>query len=151
MKSTPSLLQDRIFHAVRKLIDKMNFSVRKNSLEIEGVKLHTSEIHLILYIGHGGDQARNATRIAEAMGVTKGAISQNLQRLCNKGILIKESIGSRKNELELALTPLGSSAFASCQILVKQFQQSHDSLFEGISDEGKEAILVYLQRLNSML
>lgn len=54
---------------------------------IEGEKLYSSEIHLLLHIGESAENRRNATRIGEAFGITKGAVSQTLSRLVHKGLL----------------------------------------------------------------
>ena len=49
-------------------------------------------------------RATNATKIADELGVTKGAVSQTLTRLEKKGVLVKTKDASNKNELSLQFT-----------------------------------------------
>ena len=87
------------------IIKKLTF-LEKNSVFSHGdLKLYPSEIHLMLLIGD--EQERNATIMAEKLGVTKGAISQTLSRLEKKGVLEKTKDPYNKNELTATFTPLG--------------------------------------------
>jgi DNA-binding MarR family transcriptional regulator len=103
------------------IINQFIFTERKKIFAFEGVSLYPSEIHLLLVINR--DQPVNATRIADKLGITKGAVSQTITRLQKKGIIIKENDPHNKNELILSLTSLGRRAFdniKSCRILLQK-------------------------------
>jgi DNA-binding MarR family transcriptional regulator len=59
-------------------------------------------IHLILVMS---EQPTNATQMAQALHVTKGAVSQTISRLKKKGIIKKDKDPYLKNELTLMFTP----------------------------------------------
>ena len=82
-------------------IDKILHMEKGMILEEGGVKLHPSEIHLLLFL-HLRPRA-NASEIARHFSVTKGAVSQTLSRLARKGVLIKGRNPGRQAELDLSL------------------------------------------------
>ena len=74
-----------------------------------GVLMHTKEIHTIQAIGrHSGI---NVTRLAEQMGVTKGAVSQTISKLVRKDLVRKTRSPGNDKEVVLELTDLGWVGF----------------------------------------
>ena len=74
-----------------------------------GIPLYGSEIHTIQAIGKS---ARiNVTQLAEKMGVTKGAVSQMVSRLVEKGMVKKAHAQDNAKEVVLSLTELGRIGF----------------------------------------
>ena len=74
-----------------------------------GVLLHQNEIHTIQAIGR--NLGINITTLAEKKGVTKGAISQTINRLVKKGLVRKTHIPGNAKEVILELTDLGWVGF----------------------------------------
>ena len=72
--------------------------------------LYSSEIHLIELIGDH-EENLGITDLAKLAGVTKGAISQNLKKLENKGLVIKEEDEENVSRLIVKLTSKGKAAF----------------------------------------
>lgn len=70
-----------------------------------GVKLHRAEIHTVQAIGD--HEGVNVTRLAEIMGVTKGAASQMIGKLVKKGLVKKTQTGDNAKEIHLELTAKG--------------------------------------------
>ena len=74
-----------------------------------GVLMHTREIHTIQAIGrHPGI---NVTKLAEHTGVTKGAVSQTINKLVRKGLVLKTHAPGNDKEVVLELTNLGRIGF----------------------------------------
>ncbi len=71
--------------------------------------LSHSEIHLIEIIGESHDLS--VTDIAALIGVTKGAISQNLKRLETKGLTTKQPDPGNLSRALVTLTPKGKMAY----------------------------------------
>jgi len=69
-----------------------------------GDLLYFTEIHTISVVGKNREV--NMTRLAEMMGVTKGAISQTVKKLVNKNLILKTNITNRK-EVNLKLSDKG--------------------------------------------
>jgi DNA-binding MarR family transcriptional regulator len=70
-----------------------------------GVPLYRAEIHTIRAIG--SNPAVNVTKLAEHMGVTKGAVSQTVNKLVRKGLVRKTRAPGNAKEVLLELTDLG--------------------------------------------
>ncbi len=70
-----------------------------------GVPLYRSETHTLQAIGR--EPGVNVTRLAERLGVTKGAVSQTVAKLVKKKLVRKRLSPSSGRELELDLTALG--------------------------------------------
>lgn len=101
------------------IINRVVFLERRRRFVFEGTSLYPSEIHLMLETK--GDQAVNATRMADRLGVTKGAVSQTLTRLEKKGIIEKTKDPGSRNELSVTLTPSGKRAY-------DRYRTMHDSV-----------------------
>jgi len=74
-----------------------------------GVPLYRSEIHTIETIGK--NPGINVTRLAERMGVTKGAVSQMLTRLAKKRLVERGRPPGSEKEVTIDLSDLGRRAF----------------------------------------
>ena len=68
-----------------------------------------SETHCIDYIGRL--ELPNVTKIAEHMGMTRGAISKMTKKLLTKGLIEKYTLESNKKEVYFKLTDLGKTLF----------------------------------------
>ena len=80
------------------------------------------------------EQTINATKMAERLGVTKGAISQTLSRLEKKGVLHKIKDPYHKNELTASFTPLGQEALEQYRELRASFQKQYADYFSTLSE-----------------
>ena len=74
-----------------------------------GVPLYRTEIHTIRTIGE--NPKVNVTRLAELMGVTKGAISQTVNKLAKKGLVRRLHSPDNAREVLLELTDRGWTGF----------------------------------------
>lgn len=72
------------------------------------VHLYSTEIHTIQAIGERADAS--LTRLAKHMGVTKGAISQTIAKLADKGLVIKTPAPQNAREIRVGLTDTGWTA-----------------------------------------
>ena len=101
------------FEEILKKLEKvivMVESIHTPSLSFgTGVLMHTKEIHTVQAIGrHPGI---NVTKLAENAGVTKGAVSQTINRLVRKGLVRKTHAPGNDKEVILELTDLGQIGF----------------------------------------
>lgn len=95
--------------------------------------LYKSEIHTIELIGSCIEC--NMTEMAERLGVTKGALSQVVNKLKKKKLVIKERKSDNEKEVFLKLTEAGQKAFEKHI----EFHKSHSNelwgTFESLTDE----------------
>ena len=90
-----------------------------------GVALYKTEIHTIRAIGE--NPGINVTRLAQHMGVTKGAVSQTANKLVRKGLVTKTRSADDAKEVLLELTDLGWTGFHS-------HEQFHMDMFDTVRD-----------------
>jgi len=102
-------IYEEILQKLEKVIAMME-SMHTPSLSFgTGILMHTKEIHTVQAIGrHPGI---NVTRLAEYTGVTKGAVSQTLNKLVRKGLVRKTHPPGNVKEVVLELTNLGQIGF----------------------------------------
>ena len=93
---------ERVLHKYMRL-EEMPFTYG------DGIRLTQREIHVIDTIGTNPDI--NMTQLAEMHGITKGAVSQMICRLLDKGYVEKVSAPEDDRELRMILTPSGRAAY----------------------------------------
>jgi DNA-binding MarR family transcriptional regulator len=91
-------------------------------------KLYPSEIHLIALIGN--NPQKGVTRLAEMSGITKGAISQTLKKLEDKGLVKKLPDPDSGVRIVLELTNKGKIAFYSHERMHEEIDRELISFLE---------------------
>jgi DNA-binding MarR family transcriptional regulator len=91
-------------------ISKKFQELEKMSIDIgSGEKLYPSELHVIDAIGN--EYGNNVTELSKKFGITKGAVSQVVNKLYDKDFLIKERKSIYGKEVVLSLSEKGLKAF----------------------------------------
>lgn len=134
---------------IRTFIQQAIVFEKTTRIEVDGVTLHPSEIHVLLLIEAG--QGTNATRMAGRLGITKGAVSQTLTRLERKGLLKKSHDPQAKNELTLSFTPLGHRAALSCQEIQNTIQGRFDAYLSSLDEIELDVIGRFLREMTATL
>ena len=143
------LHNEKIVDLLMSIIERILLLDKKTAFEFRGIKLYPSEIHLSLLIQR--ERNTNATRIAERLAITKGAVSQNISRLEKKGILTKTKDPNKKNELTITFTPMGKEVVKHFMEFEAMAKHSHDGLLQEFSEREKHAIHKFLFRLKQRL
>lgn len=103
--------------------------------------LSRTEIHTIVAIGDSPDI--NVTQLAKAQGVTKGAASQMVYKLVDKGFVKKRVSPHSDTEVCLTLTSKGNDAYQAHQ---EYHQTTNEPFFEMLrqipEDLGREAVRI---------
>jgi len=136
---------ESVMEHLNRVINKILFLGKKRVFRFEGVDLFPAEVHLMMVIREG--TSTNATRVAEELAVTKGAVSQALTRLEKKGILIKTKDPYRKNELTLTFTPFGTRALKHYQTHTAGFFAGLRSYLSRLSTGENRSIQRFLEEL----
>ena len=139
---------------IEKIIQTLNLathSERKRKITLEGVTLYSSEIHLLMFIRT--QQNTNLTEIAQRLRLTKGAISQTVSRLEQKGIFEKETDPYNKNEVKVLFTKQGTKVMEQVlklrQLIENHFMQFMTSLSteeKGVIDQFLDVIAEIFHR-----
>jgi DNA-binding MarR family transcriptional regulator len=102
-----------------------------------GDLLYFTEIHTISVVGKNREV--NMTRLAEMMGVTKGAISQTVKKLVNKNLILKTNITNRK-EVNLRLSDKGQMAYKGQKSFQKEIFTFAETLYNRGTPEQHELV-----------
>ena len=145
MDTDSETLAERLFW----LVNKLAYLEKNTVLPYKDLKFYPSEIHLMLLIDDGQDS--NATGMAEKLGVTKGAISQNLSRLERKGVIEKNKDPYNKNEITVAFTPLGEQVLERYRSVRAAVLQHHARHLASFSESEREVIDRFLSQVEAIL
>ena len=92
-----------------------------------GDLLYFTEIHTITMVGK--NKEINMTRLAESMGVTKGAISQTIRKLVHKNLILKSN-STNKKEFNLKLSPKGKTVYKEQESFQRELFEFAATLYE---------------------
>jgi DNA-binding MarR family transcriptional regulator len=87
----------------------------------------------------GNNNEINMTRLADIMGVTRGAISQTIRKLVNKNLILKSNIINRK-EISLKLSEKGTIVYKAQESFQKEIFTFAVSLYEKAGKEDRELV-----------
>jgi Transcriptional regulators len=118
--------------------------MRHGGGEVQG-GLSLAETHCIHWIGTLPEA--NAARIAEAMGVTRGAISKMTRKLEAKGLLATRRPPDNNKELRFVLTPSGARVFDEHARCHAAAWESKRKLLAAYSPEEQRVILRFLDEI----
>jgi DNA-binding MarR family transcriptional regulator len=104
-----------------------------------GDLLYLTEIHTIIVVA--ANEEINMTKLAEIMGVTKGAISQTIRKLVNKSLIIKQNAGSNKQEFNLRLSEKGKTVLKGQDSMQKEIFAFAETLYKGAEPHDREMVL----------
>lgn len=102
-----------------------------------GDLLYIAELHTITMVGNNHEI--NMTRLADIMGVTRGAISQTIRKLVSKNLIIKSNLTNRK-EINLKLSEKGMIVYKAQESFQKEIFTFAGSLYEQASAEDRDLV-----------
>ena len=114
-----------------------------------GQNLSHSEIHLIEIIGD--NPKLSVTDIAALIGVTKGAVSQNLKRLEKKGLSTKTQDPDNLSRALVSLTAKGKTAYWAHKDWHETMDGGFSRYLTRMDEKEMEIILDFLNRLENFL
>lgn len=137
-----------IMEAFALMVEKIANSGKVPRQYNTGIDIYRSEIHIIMLIGNY--TRLYVTEIARKLGVTKGAVSQILKKLENKGLIDKFTDETNHTRMLVRLTDRGQIAYRSHE----EYHQQHDSnmiaFLENLDDYGLDTILTFIDKVSKM-
>lgn len=130
------------------LLDKITL-LSKSQLETQLKGFKPAEVHTIEFIGKHQDV--NVTKIADAMFVTRGAVSKLTKRLMARELIERYQKPDNKKEIYFRLTPQGRGVFLTHEQLDKEFQQRDQPVFDQTDPVQLQTVLAFLDRYNQHL
>jgi DNA-binding MarR family transcriptional regulator len=133
---------ERLMEIINQVTAKMG-SMHEPALDYgTGVPLYRAEIHAIKAIGD--NPGINVTGLAESMGVTKGAVSQILNKLVGKGLVVKKSADDNAKEILPELTDAGLIGY-------QEHERFHTLMFDTVRDYYGERFEPELKKFMSVM
>ncbi len=108
-----------------------------------------SETHCIDYIGRL--ELPNVTKVAEHMGMTRGAISKMTKKLLAKGLIEKYTLETNKKEIYFRLTEQGQQLFDEHAKRHERWEKRDMEFLSRYSDEEVRAVLHFMKEFNGYL
>lgn len=108
-------------------------------------KLSFSEIHLIEFIGNNNNPY--VSQIANENKITKGAVSQSIKKLEQKGYLYKTIDVDNKSREFIRLTKKGNVAYSEHKNYHKIIDNQISSILKNFNVEEQKGILLFLEKI----
>jgi len=86
-------------------------SYRDTNMEIEGIPLSAATVQVLEYILENEEEQLPMARLAERLGVTRGAFSKTTALLCSQGLVEKRHPEQSGREYVLTLTEKGRRVY----------------------------------------
>jgi len=145
MEHHPNALTERL----RRVINRLIFLEKRSVVQLGGLRLHPSEIHLMQVIREHPDL--NAGEMAQRLGVTNGAVSQTLSRLVRKRVIVKSKEPTRKNRVTALCTPSGTAAIQRFEEERATSLHSFATYLGGLSETDRGVIEGFLSHMEEFL
>lgn len=143
------LTTEIMIHKFEKVMNKYNAWEKKPRYYGTEDLLYRSEVHTIDAIGK--NNKINVTELAQYLGITKGAISQMVDKLMKKGMVNKKMVSETENEVSLELTPKGNLVYNGHEEYHKELYAEISKRLNYLSDENLEIFLDILNILDNFL
>ena len=111
--------------------------------------LYSAEVHMIETIG--SYETITTTKLAEKLGITKGAVSQITRKLLEKNLIMKIPSGEKVNEVLILLTDKGRIVYSYHQSMHERMLRKIDLILCDLSEEGKMALDKVIQVIDESL
>lgn len=112
--------------------------------------LTSTEIHLIEIIGDNGE-ASSVTDLAKTLGVTKGAVSQNLKKTEKKGLTLKIIDPENSSRSIVKLTSKGKTAYFAHKYWHETMDGGFRDYFLNMSQEKIDFLMEFMDKLETFL
>lgn len=111
--------------------------------------LYSAEVHMIEMIG--SYETITTTKLAEILGITKGAVSQITRKLLEKNLIVKIPSTEKNNEVLISLTDKGKIVYSYHQNMHGKMLARVDAVLCNLSDEGQMAFDQIIQIIDESL
>lgn len=138
------------FEKLYRIVNKYNAKTKKpRQYGRDQMTLYSSEVHMIEMIGAAAEST--TTQIADAMAITKGAVSQTTAKLLRKGLIEKIPVVDSPNTALISLTERGQEVFEEHRKLHEQMIVEIDAILGTTSEETSQKLNEILNVIDNAL
>ncbi|MCG6908873.1 MAG: MarR family winged helix-turn-helix transcriptional regulator [Deltaproteobacteria bacterium] len=146
MESKIHLLHERFMRIVD-LAGKLEKMPRRFGT---GEALKSREIHLIEIIGDH-NEALSVTDLSGLLGITKGAVSQNLKRMEKKGFTLKNSDPQNSSRSIVRLTSKGKTAYYAHRYWHENMDGGFKAYFTDLDAEKIDFLFDFIDKVEDFI
>lgn len=128
-----------LFELFMKINNKINQMQKKSVTFKNGIVLNTSMIHLIEAIGNNEDA--NFSDLANILGITRSAVSQQMPKLIDEALVIRYQKDSNEKEYFMKLTAKGKEIYDEHKDIHRQMNEKILNSLEGYTKEDIESFM----------
>ena len=121
-----------------KAMNRYARSYRDTNMEIDGVPLSAATIQVLEYILENEEEQLPMARLAERLGVTRGAFSKTTALLCSQGLVEKRHPEQSGREYVLTLTLKGRKVYERYSNAV--YKRLFEPIFQELGQMSPEQI-----------
>lgn len=122
-----------------RLINKYNQKTKNPKQYGTDDLLYASEVHMIEVIGTYG--SITTTKLANCMGITKGAVSQTTSKLLKKDLILKTASKERNKEIFITLTEKGQKVLDGHHKIHEKMNERVNDVMVKMSEESKKDMI----------
>lgn len=137
------------FEDTYRIINKYNQKAKTAKQYGTDDLLYSAEVHMIEMIG--SYKTITTTKLAEILGITKGAVSQITRKLSEKNLIMKIPSNDKNNQVLISLTDRGCIVYSYHQNMHEKMLRKIDVILRGLSDEEKMALDKMIQIIDESL
>ncbi|GFZ32300.1 transcriptional regulator [Clostridium zeae] len=138
-----------MIHKFEQVMNKYNKSEKRPKYYGTKDLLYRSEAHTIEAIGK--NNRINVTELAQYLAITKGAVSQMIDKLVKKGLVNKKMVSNTENEVALELTEKGVIVYKGHEEYHKELYAEISQRLDYLSEKNMETFLDILNELENFL
>lgn len=127
-----------LFEKSYRIINKYNQKTKKAGTYGTEDLLYAAEVHMIEVIG--AHEGITTTKLAQTLGITKGAVSQTTNKLAGKGLIEKQNSSEKTNEVFILLSESGKKVFAYHRNMHAAMQKDIEGVLNELSPESLAAV-----------
>ncbi len=128
---------------MERIIHKYAQFEKRPQVYCKDIMLTQPEIHTVAIVGD--HEGINVTRLAAMRGITKGAASQMVYKLVDKGLIKKQVSAESDAAVSLFLTKKGQQAREEHRKLHETMGTKFDVLLSRIPDDVKDTMMDFLK------
>ncbi len=148
MKNDPFVTRGMMMLFIR--VNKKFQQLEKRPIDIGiGQKLYPSEIHILDAVGN--DIANNVTVLSQKFGITKGAVSQVVNKLYDKNLIKKERLQGHGKEVKLSLTKEGLGAFKIQDDFHRNMEKEFFDYFASMEQEKIDSFYEIMDKIDDFM
>jgi len=147
MKDRNTQIITERFYQLVKLANDMEKAPRRFGTD---EPLKSNEIHLIELIGDN-NETLSVTDISRLLGITKGAVSQNLKRLDDKDLILKEEDPENLSRLIVRLTSKGKTAYYAHKHWHETMDGGFKEYFRSLDQDRIDFLIEFLNRVRDFM